>query len=119
MSYTLNLFVDQGADWTHNAVMYTSNTSGRFTANMALWANGAGQIRKAISSANATANITVEIYNANSSGIITLSMDNANTSSIPHGRYIYDVEVITPGGAITRSFSGQMAIRPQTTKWDW
>jgi len=100
---------------------------------MALFANGAGQIRKSTTSANttnATANLVVAIHSANSSGIVMLSMNSATTASIAEGRYLYDVEVIgalnsgEPGiiGAdesTTQVVDGQVRVSPQITLWDW
>lgn len=119
MPYIENLFIPKGTTWSQNVVMYTSNTSGRFPADMSLYANGAGQIRKAISSANAAANLTVSIHSANTSGIVTISLDSANTSAIDHGRYLYDVKVITTGGTVNQVVRGQVTFGPQMTRWDW
>lgn len=118
MAYEENLFVVQGSDWSANAVMYVSNTSGRFPVNMSLYANGAGQIKKTLTS-NAAANISVSIHSSNANGTIIMSMSHSITSNVSAGRYLYDVKVITPSGEVDQVIRGMMTIHPQVTTWDW
>ena len=132
MAQQVNLVVDQGSHWAANVVIYTSNTTGTFTANLYHYANGAGQIRKTHGTTLHTANIAVDIHPAGSgnNGVIVLSMNSIVTGSISGGRYVYDVEII--GGPalwgyssgenenkILRACEGIITISPQVTKWDW
>jgi len=81
MAQQKNLIVDQGSHWSANIIVYTSNATGTFAANVYQYANGVGQIRKSYTSANSTANIAVDIHPSGSAnnGTITLSMNNPVT----------------------------------------
>ena len=120
MAYEHNIFIPQGSDWTANVTIYTSNTTGRFVVDTSAYANGAGQLRKCLSS-NASANLVVTLpTDAAANGVVTLTMNNVVTSSIPDGRYLYDVEVITSAGAISQVVRGTITIHPSVTRtWDW
>lgn len=119
MSYDHNLFISQGSDWSSNVTHYTSNTSGRFVVDMSMFANGAAQLRKCMSS-NAAANVAVNVHTSNSDGIVTLELTNQQTSGIEAGRYFYDVEAITPDGKITQIVRGTVTVHPSVTRtWDW
>ena len=120
MAYEHNIFIPQGSDWTANVIIYTSNTTGRFVVDTSAYANGAGQLRKCLSS-NASANLVVTLpIDAAANGVVTLTMNNMVTSSIPHGRYLYDVEVITTPGVISQVVRGTITIQPSITRsWDW
>jgi len=132
MAQQKNLIIDQGSHWSANIIVYTSNATGTFSANLYQYANGVGQIRKSYTSANSTANIAVDIHPSGSAnnGTITLSMNNSVTGAITGGRYLYDVEIA--GGPAVTGFSdgsennkilrvceGTITISPQITKWDW
>lgn len=120
MAYEHNIFIPQGSDWTANVIIYTSNTTGRFVVDTSAYANGAGQLRKCLSS-NASANLVVTLpIDAAANGVVTLTMNNMVTSSIPYGRYLYDVEVITTPGVISQVVRGTITIQPSITRsWDW
>ncbi len=120
MAYEHNIFIPQGSDWTANVIIYTSNTTGRFVVDTSAYANGAGQLRKCLSS-NASANLVVTLpIDSAANGVVTLTMNNMVTSSIPHGRYLYDVEVITTPGVISQVVRGTITIQPSITRsWDW
>tara|TARA_Y100000996_G_scaffold151836_2_gene117009 strand:+ start:232 stop:645 length:414 start_codon:yes stop_codon:yes gene_type:complete len=131
-----NLIVDQGSHWSANVTVYTSNSTGQYSANLYQYANGAGQIRKSHSTSangtNATANLVVDIHPAGSgnTGTITLSMNSATTGGITAGRYVYDVEIVggpavvgyssgDENNKILRAVEGIVTITPQVTTWDW
>lgn len=118
MAYEDNQFIVQGSNWTTNSIMYVSNTSGRFPVNMSSYANGAGQLKKTLTS-NAAANISVSIYSSNANGICVLTMNNQVTGALTHGRYLYDVKVIKPTGEVDQVVRGMITIHPQITRGDW
>lgn len=120
MAYEYNIFIPQGSDWSANVVFYSSNTTGRFVVDTSAYANGAGQIRKCLSS-NASANISVSLpADSSANGVLTLTVNNMVTSSIPDGRYLYDIEVITTGGMIQQVVRGTITIHPSITRThDW
>ena len=132
MATQQNLFVYQGSHWSANVTVYTSNSTGQYSANLYQYANGAGQLRKSYDSTSQTANIVVTVHPAGAanSGTITLTMDNSVTGGITAGRYVYDVELAggpavagyssgAENNKILRAVQGIITVEPQVTKWDW
>lgn len=115
MAYEQNFFITQGSDWSANVVHYKSNTSGRFVVDMSAYANGAGQLRKCVSS-NTSANLVVSVHTGNTQGTVFLFMNNATTSSIEEGRHLYDVEVTTPTGQVDIVVRGTFTVHPGITR---
>lgn len=50
------------------------------------------------------------------SGQITMSMSAANTANITAGRYVYDVEIESGTGDVTRIFEGIVTVLPNVTR---
>lgn len=115
MAYEEILFVVQGTTWTANAVMYNSNTSGRFPVDMSVYANGSGQIRKTLTS-NVAANIAVSVHGSNANGIVVMSMNSTVTAAMTEGRYLYDVKVVKDNGDVDQVIRGMITIHPQITR---
>lgn len=51
-----------------------------------------------------------------SAGTITLSRSAAQTAALPAGRYLYDLELESAGGVVTRLVEGVLTIWPEVTK---
>jgi len=49
-------------------------------------------------------------------GTISLGMPATSSASMKSGRYVYDVEVVTPSGEIYRVVEGQVEITPNVTR---
>jgi hypothetical protein len=49
-------------------------------------------------------------------GIIEMSISAANTSNIRAGRYVYDVEIESSQGIVTRIFEGIATVLPNVTR---
>ena len=47
---------------------------------------------------------------------VNISMTNSTTSAIPAGRYVYDVELVSPANIVIRGVEGMVTVYPQTTK---
>ena len=74
---------------------------------------GASQMRKHYTSLNAHSfDVTINGNN----GSVSISMNAATTGIITHGRYVYDCEITSPGGAVTRIVEGIATVTPQVTK---
>jgi hypothetical protein len=48
-------------------------------------------------------------------GEIILKMPASQTSKLKSGRYVYDVEVVSPDGEVTRVVEGQIELMPRVT----
>ena len=85
------------------------NTTG-FSARM--------QLRTSYSAASAsleltTANGRISLTNA---GVITLSLTATETAALAAGRYVYDLEMVSSGGQVTRLLEGVVTVSPEVTR---
>ena len=81
-----------------------------FTARM--------QLRTSYSAASAsleltTANSRISLTNA---GVITLSLTATETAALAAGRYVYDLEMVSSGGLVTRLLEGVATVSPEVTR---
>jgi hypothetical protein len=111
MARTLNLIIDQGADWSANLVARTLDDSS--ILNLVDYTKGTSQIRKAYTSINSTANVVVDIHQANTSGLVILSLTDSVTKNIASGRYLYDVKIIHNDSKKFRIFEGFVDVQPE------
>lgn len=111
---TYNIIADQGA--TLSRVITWKDSSGvpvnltGYTARM--------QIRPTLDSTT----VTLELTTANSritlggaTGTITLNADST-VMNMSAGAYVYDLEVISGGGAVTRIVMGSFVVRGEVTR---
>ena len=74
----------------------------------------AGQIRKTYDSTTFTA-FSASVSNA-TGGTITISLTATQTNALAAGRYVYDVEITSGGGVVTRVLEGQVEVTPGVTR---
>lgn len=108
MAQKANLVIDQGSNFSTTVDIDDSDGNAidlsTFTAN--------GQIRKHFTSLTAV-NFSITLT---SSGIMTISL-NANTSNgMEPGRYVYDVELTSNTGSVTRVIEGIVTLTPSVTR---
>ena len=108
MATKLNLVIDQGATYSNsNIIAYDStNTAINLTTYTV-----ASKIRKHYTSTNSVAFTAT----GNSTGYVTLSLTSNATANIVAGRYVYDVEVTSNTGIVTRVKEGIVTITPNAT----
>ena len=58
---------------------------------------------------------TGTVSNANL-GLITISLTASQTNALVAGRYVYDVEITSGAGVITRVLEGQLEVTPGVTR---
>lgn len=110
MAVYANLFVDQGTDF-----MSTINLEGGTGAAFGL--DGftiRAQMRKTYNSSRFVqfvANITEPNL-----GIAQIELSAEQTSLLKPGRYVYDVEVISPDTVVYRVVEGQIEVNPRVTR---
>jgi len=110
MAIVSNLTVDQGA--TFNAQIDITDDSSN--AQNLTGYSVAGQIRKSYDSTTYTA-FSASVSNA-TGGTITISLTSTQTNALSAGRYVYDVEITSSGGVVTRVLEGQVEVTPGVTR---
>lgn len=108
MATKLNLVIDQGATYSNSSIIAYDNTN--TVINLSTY-TVASKIRKHYASTNAVAFTAT----GNSTGYVTLALTANATSNIVSGRYVYDVEVTSNTGIVTRVKEGIVTVTPQVT----
>lgn len=109
MAIKANIVIDQGTDYT--AVVDVVDTSGA-TYDLEGY-TVAAQMRKNYTSSAAT---TFVAEHNGIGGAITLSLTNTTTATLEPGRYLYDVEITSEGGVVTRVVEGIATVTPGMTR---
>tara|TARA_B100001094_G_C18190622_1_gene806924 strand:+ start:1326 stop:1670 length:345 start_codon:yes stop_codon:yes gene_type:complete len=104
---------EQGATFSRSLTVKDSNGDARnlsgFTARM--------HVRRTVSSSSTLITLTTENnrITLNSSGQITLSISAADTAAITDGG-VYDLEIISSGGAVERVVEGNFYLDLEVTR---
>jgi hypothetical protein len=109
MAIKANIVIDQGTDFS--ALIDVETASG--TTFSLVGYTVAAQMRKNYSSSAATT------FTCSSNGIygqITLTLDKTATSLLEPGRYLYDIEITSSGGTVTRVVEGVVTVTPGMTR---
>ena len=108
MAKTLNLSMDQGANFSNTIPILNGNND-----VVDLTGYTAQSQMKRTYAANTSYTFTTSI--SNTDGLITLSMTANATANIADGRYVYDVDIINSSNAITRVIEGVVIVNPRAT----
>lgn len=109
MAIKANLTMDQGSDFS--AVIDLTDAAGN-VYNLVGFTTAA-QMRKNYASTTA---YTFNAQTSGATGRISLTLDNTVTNDIEPGRYMYDVEITSGGGAKTRVVEGIVTVNPGITR---
>jgi hypothetical protein len=76
------------------------------------------QLRTSYSAASASLELTtgngrISLTNA---GVITVSLTATETAALAAGRYVYDLEMVSSGGLVTRLLEGVVTVSPEVTR---
>ena len=110
MAITYNLYVDQGSTFTVAINLTESDSSAKDLTNH----SARSQMRRSyysVSNTQFSANVTDA-----ANGVITLSLTDGQTSGLKPGRYVYDIELVSPANVITRIIEGIVIVSPEATK---
>lgn len=110
MATKANLIIDAGTDFM-TTITITNELEGG-VVDMTGYV-GRSQMRKHYNSSNS---VSFDVLVAGTSGDIMLSMDADKTSQIKAGRYVYDVEVVSPTNVISRIVEGIVTVTPNVTR---
>lgn len=111
MAPKANIVIDQGSTF-ETVITLTSETNLELNIENHTFR---GQIRKHFTSSNAY-NFTITKITPYTAGIISIGLDANTTSSMEMGRYMYDVEMVSPGGNVTRIVEGIATVTPEVTR---
>lgn len=109
MAIKANLVIDQGSDFSADIDLVDANGAVYNLTNYTV----AAQMRKNYASSSASTFVTA--HNS-AGGKITLSLPSSNTAVIEPGRYLYDVEIRSSGGVVTRVVEGIITVTPGITR---
>lgn len=110
-----NIIVDQGA--TFSQVFIKKDSKKRvipltgFTARM--------QVRQSYDSPETVLNLTTEndgIIIDETKGMINILVPAATMTNISGGKYVYDLELVDPDGAVERLVMGSFTVRAEVTR---
>lgn len=110
MAIYSNLNIDQGTSFNVNVTLEDASGNAFDLTSYTVSA----QIRKTYSSLTSI-DFTATIQNA-VNGVIALSLDDTQTGNMKAGRYVYDVEVVSPGGVVSRVLEGQVEVFAGVTR---
>ena len=107
---TYNFIIDQGATFTRQLTVKENNSAMDLTGYSV-----ASKMRSTHDSSTVVGTFTCTISNA-SGGIITMSMTASVTGAIEEGIYVYDLEIMSGAGIVTRLLQGEITINPEVTR---
>lgn len=112
MATIANFNIDQGSTFS-TTIDLSNNSSGVFELNSY---SARGKIRKS-SGASSYVSFTCTIdENSPAQDTITISLTSAQTKAMKPGRYLYDVEIFTSAGVVTRVLEGQIEVLASMTQ---
>lgn len=110
-SYT-NLFIDLGSSFQSTLTLRNDDGSPMDLTGYVV----RGQLRRSII-AEAKIDLTVAIDNDPTTGIITISLEDEVTAAMkPYGYYLFDIEIESSGGEVTRVLKGKVITDPEITR---
>lgn len=110
MADFVELLIEAGATFSTQVNVTDANGSPLNLSNY----QARAQLRKSYYSSTAV-NFNTQMTDA-SAGIISLGITAANTANIRAGRYVYDVEIESDEGVVTRIFEGIATVSPNVTR---
>lgn len=109
MGTKINLIADQGATFITSITLLNDETGENLDLSTY---TGAAQFRKHYTS---TASVPFAVTLGNN-GLITLGLTANQTANAVAGRYVYDVELTSSSGDISRVVEGIITITPNVTR---
>jgi hypothetical protein len=110
MAIYSNLTIDQGSTFTVTIDVTDASDN---ILNLTGY-SVAGQMRKTYESITKT-DFTASVQNAGT-GKVKIALTAAQTNAIAAGRYVYDVEITSGEGIVTRVVEGQIEVTPGVTR---
>tara|TARA_Y100000816_G_C25836705_1_gene437372 strand:+ start:241 stop:576 length:336 start_codon:yes stop_codon:yes gene_type:complete len=105
-----NFTLNQGATFTRQLTVKENNSPLNLTGHTA-----AMQLRSTYDSATVALSMTAAVINA-TQGILSISATATATAALEEGIYVYDLEITTSAGVVTRLLQGQVTVSPEVTR---
>lgn len=109
MSIKANLIIDQGSDFTATIDLVDVTDEVYDLSNYTAF----GQIRK---NYNSSVSYDFQISTTGPTGQLLLSLHRSISSSMSPGRYLYDIEIVSLSGIVTRVVEGMVTVTPGITR---
>jgi hypothetical protein len=111
MAAVANLSIDQGATFTSDITVKDINGNvfdlTGFTA--------VAKLARGYSSTRTRTAMTTAFATDRTTGVLTISLTANQTASLDPERYVYDVEITSSGGIVTRVLEGIITVRPEVS----
>lgn len=110
-----NIVADQGATLSR---VFTWRDSARTPYNITGY-TARMQVRSTVESSSVTLELTTEnsrIVLGGATGQVTLTVSAADMAAITPGKYVYDLELVSPGGVVSKLVQGNFAVRAEVTR---
>ena len=107
---TYNFIMDQGATFTRTLTVKENGSAMNLTGYSV-----ASLMRSTHDSSTVVGTFACTLSNA-SGGIITMSMTASVTGAIEEGIYVYDLEITSGAGIVTRLLQGEVTVNPEVTR---
>ena len=112
MAGILNITIDQGETYTNTTSVFLAD--GVTAMNLTGYTVASKMRKHYTSTASHTINTT--ITNPATAGLIDSSLSATETSAIKGGYYVYDLEITSSGGVVTRVVEGKVHMKPGVTR---
>ena len=112
MAGILNITIDQGETYTNTNSVFLAD--GVTAMNLTGYTVASKMRKHYTSTASHTSNTT--ITNPATAGLIDSSLSATETSAITAGYYVYDLEITSSGGVVTRVVEGKVHMKPGVTR---
>lgn len=112
MAGILNITIDQGETYTNTTSVFLAD--GVTAMNLTGYTVASKMRKHYTSTASHTINTT--ITNPATAGLIDSSLSATETSAITAGYYVYDLEITSSGGVVTRVVEGKVHMKPGVTR---
>jgi hypothetical protein len=111
MAAVANLSIDQGATFTSDITVKDINGNvfdlTGYTAN--------AKMAKGYSSTRTRTVISTTFATDRTTGVLTISLTANQTTALDAERYVYDVEITSGSGSVTRVLEGIITVRPEVS----
>ena len=105
-----NFTLEQGTTFSREITVQESGSAMNLTGD-----TGRMQMRSTHNSTTIALTITVAVSNA-AQGKLQLTATAAQTSAVEEGMYVYDLEIESGGGTVTRLMEGNVTVTPEVTR---
>jgi hypothetical protein len=109
MSGKYNIVADQGATFNFNFRVETDDVGWNLSDY-----SFAMQVRRSTSSNESLINITSATMT--SLGRVSVTVSSATMNTVPPGRWVYDIELTSAAGQVTRILEGRFIVKAQVTQ---